>query len=158
LAITALLSGLGWNTTPKSALPDRLYRVVNPNSVCKFDEKAGFTPSATSLRINSSYRGIPQLGLFYRSIEDHRNGRKFDSPYISVFADKMEAESWTLAAEDMFGEGCYMAEIDTKHYFLRSKTMWFVQDIQNKLQKEGHQVTANRALPTPSLCIAPRNS
>jgi len=144
--------------TPKSALPKVLYRVVNPNSACKFNERSGFTAANTTLRINASDRGASQLDLFYRSIENHRSGKKFDSPYISVFADRMEAESWTLAAEALFGEGCYMADIDTNHYYLRGKAMWCVRDIQDKSLKSSAQVAANRNLPARGLCNAPRNS
>ena len=70
----------------------------------------------------------------------------------------MEAESWTLAAEDLFGEGCYMAEIDTNHYYLRGKAMWSVQDIQEKSHKNLYQVAANRNFPARGLCMVPRNS
>jgi hypothetical protein len=149
--------------TPNAARPSRLYRVVNPNSACKFDEKEGFIAADTTTKYN--FMGTDRLEgqAFYASIQNHRDGERIRSPYISVFADRMEAESWTLAAEEVFEKGCYMAEIDAKHEAMEETSVWCVQHIQRRSQmssflNSAKDREANPNLPLRGISRTPRNS
>jgi len=151
--------------TPNAGRPKRLYRVVNPNSACKFNEKEGFIAADTSTVYNFSSNGKDRSdwSAFYASIQSHRDVERIRSPYISVFADQTEAESWTLAAEEIFGKGCYLAEIDLTHEKMTERPVWFVQDIQKRSQYSTFRNSAkardaNPNLPPRGISLTPRNS
>jgi len=117
--------------TPRSSRPSSLYRVQHPQPHTKSSALEGLVSSA--LEVNK-LQFIPstELSAFIKSIKSHRNQCHSPSPYISLFADKAEAESWAIAAEDIFGKEAYVVEINVKHPLMQKATVWFVQDIQDK--------------------------
>jgi hypothetical protein len=117
--------------TPRSSRPSALYRVQHPESHTKSSAREGLVSSALDA---NELQFIPstELSAFIKSIKSHRNQCHSPSPYISLFADKAEAESWAIAAEDIFGKEAYVVEINVKHSLMQKATMWFVQDIQDK--------------------------
>lgn len=130
--------------------PRYLYRVITPFTNTKWDPKIGFTAAD---RKPIYHR--PEMYQFLESIDSHRSGRRIASPYISCFADRDEAESWTLGAGQIYGdEFCYMVWFDTRQEKLRYGTMWRVEDIQ---KKTAHLAKYNDEGLKP-LCPCPVNS
>jgi len=116
--------------TPKSARPDKLYRVYRPKQYTDFSHR-GFLASDRTIALPSSIN----LAHFITSVTDHRFGKRQPTPYISAFESLSEAESWAIAAEDVFHQPGYVIEIDMTHKLMHEITAWRVQDIQDKTGK-----------------------
>lgn len=167
---------MDFDWSPSSQRPDLLYRIVHPYSASQL------TPLEVSLMDKTlpAFEAISKemileflpddennpcaISEFYRSIEMHRNGEHFPSPYISAFSDLMEAESWLLAADDLYGnDGMVMlVAFDPHHPSMSNIPMWSVQDIQNfsEAHKDYYLSDGSRVeyFPAVPLCPSPQNS
>ncbi|KAF8852775.1 hypothetical protein BDZ45DRAFT_694807 [Acephala macrosclerotiorum] len=93
--------------TPLSQFPSRLYRVFYPYQATQSHSETGL--AAPNRRVAYFQDDIPG---FVASLVSHRRQKREPSPYISFFEDLREAQMWCLAAEDTFGESCYIVALD----------------------------------------------
>lgn len=122
---------MDYTWTPRSSRPQKLYRVYRP---LQHTTLSPFGLQAST--IQPWYVLSTHYSLFIDSLTAHRDQvPNQPSPYVSLFSDLNEAESWALAAEEVFHKPTYILEIDVKHKLMRDKVMWKVSDIQDKTGK-----------------------
>jgi hypothetical protein len=115
--------------TPNSSRPETLYRVYRPWQHTRWRPTEGLTStdSATLIKTTTHHDAIR---TFLTSVRDHRDQDLIPSPYISFFEDREEARTWALAAEEYWGEVCYVMEIDAQSEMLEGIPMFKISDLQ----------------------------
>jgi hypothetical protein len=113
------------------SIPQRLYRIDYDASLTTYDSKTGFQAGDTTTFLSDF-----QTELFLTSVETHRDWHsRTRSPYISMFADKENAETWARRWEFYNGRPCDIVEIDST--MLADSRVYYIQDLQNRLSLGG---------------------
>ncbi len=117
--------------SPLATRPKELYRICHPLCHTTYQSRLGLLASARKTVINA-VNHPENLIPFYQTITDHRNQTPKQTPYISLFADRQEAENWALGAEDACGGNCRIMVISTRDMCMHEVVMFSVTHIMDK--------------------------